>query len=477
MKSFFLVVLSIGIGLLATSQDITGNWQGILSVNGNNIRLLFHITATNGKYTSTFDSPDQHAFGLTCSSTEVINDSILLGIQIVQGGYRGKWNGKDEITGIYFQAGHSIPMLLKRLDVKEIGKMPDTSPKPQTPKPPFSYLSEDVVYTNTQQNIQLAATLTRPAGDKKVPVVIMITGSGPQDRDETIGQHKPFFVIADYLAKQGIAVLRVDDRGMGKSTGNFTASSSADFATDVVAGINYLKTRKDIDVTKIGLIGHSEGGLIAPYVAARNKDVAFIVTLAGPAVGGQKINDFQNTLPMLQSGISKKEVDAFLVLHHQLVNAAITILPDSTYKAAVTNIYTGWQKIQTKTTLHALVKVVDSNMLGKMQKNYAAFRTPWWKFFLAYDPATDLQKMRIPVLALNGEKDAQVEARSNLAAFTKALQKSSSKNFKTIEVPGVNHLFQHCKKCGSLDEYFALEETFDPATLVIIGDWIKSVVK
>ena len=187
MKSFFLITLSAAICLLARSQDITGNWQGVLPVNGNDIRLVFHITSSNGKYTSTFDSPDQHAFGLACSSTAVINDSVLLGIQLVQGGYRGKWNGKDEITGIYFQAGHSFPMLLKRLDINEMPKAPGSSPKPQTPKPPFSYLSEDVVYTNSQQNNQLAATFTRPAGNTKVPVVIMITGSGAQDRDETMG--------------------------------------------------------------------------------------------------------------------------------------------------------------------------------------------------------------------------------------------------------------------------------------------------
>jgi hypothetical protein len=455
----------------SAQKDIVGNWKGIAEVMGQKLKAIFHIKKESEQYIATFDSPDQAALGLECGKISLINDSLFIEIKSIKGFYIGKWNKNDEIIGSLHQGAYEFTLNLQRSADGEVAS------KSQTPKPPFNYAIEEVEYDNKVQQVRLGATLTKPNGNGKFPVVIMITGSGQQDRDESIGLHKPFWVIADYLTKQGIAVLRVDDRGRGKSTGNFAQSSSADFATDVIAGIDYLKSRNDIDVKHIGLIGHSEGGIIAPYVASRNKDINFIVTLAGPIIGGKATNDFQNILPMKNAGIEQIYLDSFLTLHHALVSASVNIKEDSIFKATVKNIYFNWKNIQSAQTLQTLVKGTDEQVIKTFQKNYTAFRNSWWKFFLTYEPATDVEKLSCSVLVLNGEKDEQVESKPNITLFEKSLKKGKNKNYKIVEVPGVNHLFQHCKKCGSVQEYLTLEETFDAATLTTISNWINENVK
>jgi dienelactone hydrolase len=471
MKKLILLFACSFILLTATAQkDIVGNWTSVSEMMGQKIKIIFHIKKENQQYTATFDSPDQGAFGLVCGKVSLVNDSLYIELTSIKGTYKGKWNKADEITGTINQGTNLAVANFQRSANANVAK-------PQTPKPPFNYTSEEVEYENTTQNVHLGATLTKPNGEGKFPVVIMITGSGQQDRDETIGLHKPFWVIADYLTQQGIAVLRVDDRGKGKSTGNFAQSSSADFATDVMAGIDYLKSRKDIDTKHIGLIGHSEGGIIAPYVAAMRKDVNFIVSLAGPAIGGKATNDFQNILPLKNAGIEQVYIDSFLVLHHNLVNASITIKEDSLFKTAIKEIYNNWKNNQSDKTKQILIRGKDEQVIKSFQQSYAAFRNSWWRFFLTYEPTKDIQKLSCAVLVLNGEKDEQVESKPNLTAFETALKKSKTKHYKIIEVLGVNHLFQHCKQCGSVQEYIALEETFDIEALTTISNWINETVK
>lgn len=483
MKSFLIAFIFLFSGIISIAQDITGNWQGLIPAGGKNLRLIFHVTKSGETYSAKFDSPDQNAFGLSCSSVTVLNDSLLIGIELVKGGYKGKWNGKDMITGVYSQGPGSMAIDLKRVSDAELPKTPATQIKPQTPKPPFSYIIEEVGYENTVQKNHLAGTFTKPMNGNKFPVVLMITGSGPQDRDESIGMHKPFWVIADYLTKQGIAVLRVDDRGMGKSTGDFRGSTSADFATDVMAGINYLKTRSDIDTTKIGLIGHSEGGMIAPYVAARSKDVAFIVMLAGPAIGGIQTMYFQ-AVEKPMANLSAHDRNAYGQLYNKMLGRK---LDDERGKLDVDqgkditvytrNAFMNWKKKQPDSTLKVLIHGTDEEVIKLMSDGFRDFERPWWRFFLTYDIAKDLQKLKIPVFALNGEKDEQVDSKANLAAIKTIFTKNKNTRYRTYEVPGVNHLFQHCKACGSVSEYLTLDETFDTATLTIIGNWIKEQVK
>ncbi|MEO6638641.1 MAG: alpha/beta fold hydrolase [Ginsengibacter sp.] len=354
--------------------------------------------------------------------------------------------------------------------------------RPQTPLPPFSYESDSVLFSNANNTMKYGGTFTKPkslsasSDNKKYPAVLLITGSGKQDRDENIFDHKPFAVIADYLSKKGMAVLRVDDRGMSKTTGSFDSASSEDFAKDVEAGINYLKSRNDIDNKHIGLIGHSEGGMIAPMVAARDKSVSFIVLLAGNGVNGAEINDYQNVTPMKKAGYDSTMIRKFLDLHHALVHASASSANEDAYLKEVPKVYYAWKTEQSSETLKALIKGNDEEVISSFEKSYGTFHSPWWKFFLAHDPAKTLERLSIPVLALNGDKDIQVNADLNLPAIEAALKKSKSKNFKVVELPGLNHLFQHCTKC-TVSEYGELEETFAPEALKIMGDWIEKLVQ
>jgi uncharacterized protein len=477
MKRILLIsILTISISPLF-SQNIVGNWNGNIDVNGNQIPIVFHFYKdSTGKIDGKWDSPKQNANGLPFSEIKIAGDSINLDIKMISGTYAGKFIGEDSITGIWHQGGGTIPLDFARKKGTQVYTSPE---RPQTPKAPFSYQALDVQYTNADKSITFGATFTSPETTKKnqrFPAVVLITGSGKQDRDETIFDHKPFAVIADYLTKRGIAVLRVDDRGMGKTTGDFDTSSSADFAKDVEAGINYLRSRSDVDTKHIGLIGHSEGGMIAPLVAAQDKDVSFIVLLAGTGVPGSTINDFQNVLPLKSAGINDDDIQHFLQLHHALIEEATAADNVDVFKNNVSKIYFDWKKKQSPETISDLIKGTDENVIATLQQSYSVFHSNWWKFFLVHDPAKDLEKLSIPVLALNGEKDIQVDPKINLSAIEAALKKSKSANYKTMELPGLNHLFQHCTKC-TLQEYAELEETFSPEALKIIGDWILSVTK
>lgn len=473
MKKIIATWLVCSLFLNLTAQDITGIWQGQITTGGKPLRIVFHITQKENNYEAKFDSPDQNAYGLATSSTKLMADSILISIDLIKGGYRGKWDGKDAITGTMQQGPGMIAMDLIRIkDASLLPKPIATKQKPQTPQPPFTYISEEVRYENAIEKNYLAGTLTKPTTGTKFPVVLLITGSGPQDRDETIGLHKPFALLADHLTKSGIAVLRVDDRGVGKSTGNFSIATSENFASDVMAGIQYLKTRNDIDITKIGLLGHSEGGMIAPYVAARSKDVSFMVLLAGPVVGGMQTMHYQAVEKPLAL-LSKHDQYAYQLLYDRMTNIAFDTAAANNLPIYIRKNYLEWKKQQPDSTLKNLVHGTDEEVIASFTKGFADFTRPWWRFFLSYDVLKDFEKIKIPVLALNGEKDEQVDPIANLAAIRKILAKHKNPNSKVVEVPGVNHLFQHCKACGSVAEYLALEETFDAATLDLIGKWIQ----
>jgi uncharacterized protein len=458
------------------SQNITGNWQGNIEVNSHQIPIIFHFYKDSlGKINGEWDSPSQNAKNLPCNDITINGDSIMINLKIISGFYNGKFITPDSIAGMWHQGNGQLTLNISRNNSETTFELPK---RPQTPKPPFNYLSEEVIYSNADNSINYGATFTKLNSiiNKKYPAVLLITGSGKQDRDENIFDHKPFAVIADYLTKRGIAVLRVDDRGMGKTTGNFDTSSSEDFANDVETGIKYLKSRSDVDPKHIGLIGHSEGGMIASLAAAKDKNVSFIVMLAGTGVSGAVINDYQNTQPMKNAGVNDTVIKKFLILHHALVNAATFYINANEYKNEVSKIYYDWKKKQSPETLQTLIHGTDEEVIISLQNKYSLFYSKWWKFFLTHDPAKDIEKLSIPVLALNGEKDIQVDPKINLPAIESALKKSKSKNYKTIELPGLNHLFQHCKKCTT-SEYGELEETFAPEALKIMADWIEDVIK
>ena len=478
MKKVFVYIFMLCVAFIpsAKAQDFTGSWQGLIPVGGNNLRLIFNISKTAAEVSTTMDSPDQNAYGIKCNKTIITGDSLVIGIEMIKGGFKGKKETANTITGILSQVQANMQVTLNRLEKTTLPENPAAKTKPQTPVGPFKYISEEVSYTNQVQNVTLGATLTKPSGEGVFPVVLLITGSGAQDRDESIGMHKPFWVIADYLTNHGIAVLRVDDRSVGKSTGDFRNATSADFATDVMAGIDYLKTRKDIDPTKIGLLGHSEGGLIAPYVAARRKDVAFIVMLAGPAVGGKQTMFYQAVDKALAS-INEHDREAYKQLYNTMLTIAIDTTVQKDIPAFVRKSYADWKKDLPDSTIHSLVQGTDDQVIQSLTAGFTDFKRPWWKFFLTYDLTKDLNQLKIPVLALNGAKDEQVDPQSNLALLKKIGAKNKNANITVQEIPDVNHLFQHCKMCGSVKEYLELSETFDTQTLAIIEAWIAEQVK
>ncbi len=299
----------------------------------------------------------------------------------------------------------------------------------------------------------LAATLTIPEGKGPFPAVVLITGSGPQDRDESLMGHKPFLILSDYLTRHGIAVLRADDRGTGKSTGDFKGATTADFATDTEAGVAYLKTRSEIDPHKIGLIGHSEGGVIAPMIAARNQDVAFIVMMAGTGVPGDQVLVAQGEAIQIANGKDPKEA-----AKEAEDEKAVLILVETEKDEAVLE----------KELKEKLAGQLPEPQIGLQIKQVTS---PWFRYFLTYDPATALRHVTCPVLVINGSLDKQVLPSQNLPAIRKALAEAGNQHVEIDELPGLNHLFQTATT-GSPTEYARIEETMSPVALEKMASWI-----
>lgn len=343
--------------------------------------------------------------------------------------------------------------------------------RPQNPSQPYPYYSEEVRFRNDSAKVTLAGTLTLPSKDGKFPVVVLISGSGAHNRDEEMLNHKPFLVLADHLTRNGIGVLRYDERGVGQSTGNFKTATSLDFSHDAESAVNFLKTRKDVDAAKIGLAGHSEGGLIAPMVAARSEDVAFVVLLAGPGMELKK-------LLLIQDGLIAKAYG----MPDDIVKKLVGI-NEKAYELVIQS--TDIKKLKTDMTRFVnenISKIPDTLIPGKMTRDqFAAARieslsSPWTQYMLKYDPGKTLEKVKCPVLAINGEKDLQVVAKENLEAITLALKKGGNTNVTTKEFPDLNHLFQE-SKTGSPAEYGEIEQTFAPVALNEISGWILKQVK
>lgn len=333
--------------------------------------------------------------------------------------------------------------------------------RPQEPKRPYTYTEEMVRYSNSNAGLSLAATLTLPHSEGPHPVVLLIAGSGPSDRDAEILGHKPFLVLSDHLTQQGVAVLRYDKRGCGESTGNYDAATTRDLADDVLAGIDYLKTRKEIDPKRIGLIGHSEGGIIAPMVAAESKDVAFIVLMAGTGVNGEEILYSQGALLARTMGAS---VEA--IIHQKNIQGQIfTILKEEPDLSAAEKLL---REVFTKegAALSYMRWIAET-----VEEQIKRFNTNWFRYFLTYDPAIALTQVKVPVLILNGELDLQVSPKQNLPAIEKALKVAGNEDYTILELPKLNHLFQTCET-GSVTEYQAIEETLAPIALSAMSEWI-----
>ena len=437
-----------------SQQEINGDWYGVLNVQTMKLNLVFHIAQGENGYSTTMDSPDQGANGIPVSETHFIDDSITFTMLALNATYNGKLSIDETISGTFTQNGFAIPLTLSRKAEKK------SAPKrPQEPHAPFPYLAQQVQFANDSASINLAGTLTLPNKTGKFPAVILITGSGPQDRNEEILGHKPFLVIADHLTRNGIAVLRYDDRGVGSSTGNFSGATTYDFAADARAAVSYLKSRPEIDTDKIGLIGHSEGGMIAPIIAADDKSIDFIVLLAGPGIPIDQMMLLQKKGIEQKMGIPLAQVE-----QGQKINTAIFTLVKTSQPEELLEKIKAYLKAQGITDATTVNQYVNT------------FSDPWLQSFLKYDPQSVLNKVTCPVLALNGSKDLQVPATENLVAIKNALAHGENKQVTIKELPGLNHLFQHTET-GLVSEYGEIEETFSPQALTLITDWVLGQVK
>ena len=444
------------------AKDLAGYWQGTLKAGAVSLRLVVNLKNQDGVPAATMDSPDENLTNLAINDLKIEDDLFSFKMKLTGAVYEGKLNeARTRIEGKWKQRGAVLPLTFIRLKEK-----PNFA-KPQEPKRPFPYREEEVTFTNAKAKIKLAGTLTLPKGEGPFPAVMLITGSGPQDRDETILGHKPFLVLSDFLTRKGIAVLRADDRGVGKSTGKFTGSTTLDFVDDIKAGVAYLRTRKEIDQTRLGLIGHSEGGIIAPLVAAEDKDLAFIVLLAGPGLPGDDISNAQIMWLLRQAKIDEKTIAQRMQTQKKLM-AAIKKFDDDdqTYQALEAILDEEIASLPEKD--RKLGEAQKKKLLeGQLSKEGYA----WTRFFARHDPRTVFPKVSCSVLAVIGEKDFQVSAKENLPELEKALKASGNKDYLVRELKGLNHLFQTCKT-GGMEEYAKIEETLSPVLLKLLGEWI-----
>ncbi|RAK64180.1 alpha/beta hydrolase family protein [Hymenobacter edaphi] len=443
----------------APAPHLTGDWQGSLSAAGTDIPLVVHLQQQpDGRYTGTLDSPKQQAYGLPIASITVRADSVVMRLTAPAAVLAGRVSTDgQQISATWQQGGRSAPLTLRRQGTA--GSAAPAVRRPQEPKAPFPYRAEDVTFANAGSGIRLAGTITVPPGNGPFPAVVLVTGSGPQDRDETIFGHRPFRVLADYLTRRGFVVLRYDDRGVGQSTGDRASYTAADGVTDAQAALAWLRQRPDVQAGKVGLIGHSEGALIGLLAATQANPPAFLVSLAGPALRGVEMMVRQNEDLGRAAGLPAEQLAANKTLNQQIY---LTILqtPDN-------------QQAQAQVT--KLLTEIGMNA-AQARQQAAGLTTAWYRQLLAFNPEPLLPRVKCPVLALGGSKDLQVAAGPNLAAWEKGVRAGGNPDVTAQELPGLNHLFQTAAT-GLTDEYGRLEETFAPSALAVIGDWLARHVK
>jgi pimeloyl-ACP methyl ester carboxylesterase len=437
-----------------------GLWMGSIEIQTIKLRLIFEIKAKDdGGYSATLDSLDQGAYGIPVSSIEAKENEVKIGMKNLLAEFAGKREG-DKYVGRFKQGPVSLPLVLER-----IAKRPDMA-RPQDPRKPYPYSEREVTYVNSAAKppVKFAGTLTAPTSGKPAAAVILITGSGAQNRNEELLNHRPFLVLADHLTRKGIAVLRVDDRGVGGSEAGNKGATSADFATDVWAGIEFLK--KEFPGVKVGACGHSEGGLIAPMVAAAHPGgVDFLVLLAGTGLPGDEILKLQGGLIMKAMGVAQDRIDG----NRKLQEVMFKIVKEEADDAAAT------AKLK-KAVAELAPSLPDETKAGlknekEVEGQLKVVLNPWMRYFISFDPRPTLKKVDCPVLAVCGEKDLQVPPKENLAAIKDALVAGGNKNVVVREFKGLNHLFQNCRT-GAPNEYGTIAETFAPSALTVVSDWI-----
>ncbi|WP_269514855.1 alpha/beta hydrolase family protein [Brevundimonas subvibrioides] len=435
----------------AAQADLVGRWEGALNVGGTSLPIVIRVEQGSNGLVTVMDSPAQNARGIPVADLILNGGVVRFAVPVARGGFEGAVSADGGTwTGTWTQGAGSLPLILTRAANAAEPAGPN---RPRTPQPPFPYAAEDVTFRNEGAGITLAGTLTLPAGSGPFPAVVLLTGSGAQDRDETIFDHKPFAVWADALTRRGIAVLRYDDRGIGGSGGGGPDETTADFATDAGAAIAFLQTRPEIDAARIGLIGHSEGGAIAPLAVRNGAPAAFVVMLAGPAVSGAEIITEQAAMIAAASGQTPEQVAALRSVQSRTMAAVVANRNDGPAAAAA-----------------ASAVLVEAGIPAeRARSSTAAMASGWYRYFVAYDPAPALAALTVPLLAVYGEKDLQVPATLDAGALRR-LQPSA----EIVVLPGLNHLMQTATT-GLPGEYGTIEETVSPLALDTVTDWVVKV--
>ncbi len=442
----------------SSTDRFTGDWLGTLSIGNTDLRVVFHLkTDADGNLTGTMDSPDQGAKDIPIGRVLVTADTVRFRIPSIAGTYAGVYKDSTEtrLDGVWIQGGQRLPLSLKQTE------QAPTVERPQEPSLPYPYASETVRFRNEAADVTLEGTLTYPSNvDEPVPGVVLVAGSGPSDRNATIMGHKPFLVLADALTQRGLAVLRFDERGVGRSSGTQKGTTSRDLSQDVAAAVEHLARQEEVSSKQIGVIGHSEGGLIAPMVATRTDQVAFLVLLAAPGLPGDAILADQLDRRVREQGGNRR----IRALQRGTQKRIFEVLKQDADSAEIASQL---RKIMIQSRGISGDETINSEIQRLMD--------PWLRFFISHDPASTLRKVDVPVLALAGGKDQQVAPDTNQAAIAKALNADTNPSVTVRTLDGLNHLFQTAET-GDPSEYGHIEETFDPNAIDVIADWIDEQV-
>jgi uncharacterized protein len=438
---------------------VAGNWLGAIPIPSGQLRVVFRISeGPGGQLTAMMDSPDQQTFDVPVDQVICTKRGLRLEVQALPGRYEGVFTAEDTIDGKLIQGNDATPLPLKRVDT-----VPLPPKRPQTPKQPFPYQEQEVVVDNAVAGVKLAGTLTLPRGQGPFPAVILLTGSGPQNRDEMFCNHRPYLVLADHLTRKGFAVLRTDDRGIGQSTGDFGAATMTDFTGDALACIKFLKSRPEIKPKAIGLLGHSEGAGVAMMAAAQSSDVAFIMMMAGVGIKGYDNMVLQDYLSAKQAGASETEAEWIRQWVKKFYRVPLQEKDNAVAEAKLQAMYAAISPEE---------KAAARWMGGiTLDPKYAV--SPPMRMGLAFDPIPLINRFKCPVLALNGDKDVQVPATENLQGLTAAFKAAGNSRVVIKKMANLNHLFQTVLPGGPTD-YCQIEETFAPAALAEISDWLKT---
>ena len=447
MKKHIIFIFLV-LATLQSNAQIEGYWKGQIKLGAQELEMAFDIKAIDNGFSATLDVPAQGAFDIPVDETVFQENRLNMTMSAMGATYSGMLK-ESRIEGEFTQHGMTFPLNLEK------GSKEAKQVRPQDPQPPFDYRVTEVSFTNEKEGNTLTGTLTIPKGKGPFPAMVLVSGSGQQNRDEELMNHRPFWVIADYCARHGIAVLRYDDRGIGGSTGEVENATSMDFSYDAEAAFDFLRKQKHIDASRVGILGHSEGGIINFMVSARRPEVAFLVSLAGPAVNGIEVLKEQQVAILRASGMTEEMIAFSQNSNRQLFDIVESSNDREEADSLMRQLVKGWGYNEELT-----------------EQTVSGMTMPWMYYFLKYDPTEAIVKTNCPALLLNGSKDLQVIASQNLPAYEKIIADYGKTNLTLHELPDLNHLFQHCET-GAIEEYATIDETISPEVLEMIVEFVN----